>query len=387
MKKILILDVPSFPFGFAYSEKIKQIGRIISSAGNQAIIINKIPTLQYNDKTKVIKEKGIYEGIIYYYTCGNPFKKKNKIVNYLSSVKGFFNEFRFIVANYKKENINCIILSYSWYPYILYYRLLTKLFGIKLFISIMEYHRVANNPTFLAKIKAALFDNYSYFLSNKVITISHALTRLVEKNYSDKPVFQLPVLADYNQILPVEGEKNGYLLYCGGAGYYDVIEFIIDSYREVRKIKEIKLVLIIHGNNDKIKELITNYGLEKEIRLLSDISYSELVKYYQNAEALLIPLRPVLQDIYRFPQKIAEYLASGRPIITTAVGEITYYFKDGVSAFISDTYKVNAFSKKILECLDDKSFSQKVGEEGRIVGLKNFHIDNYIMSFNKFLFE
>ena len=49
---------------------------------------------------------------------------------------------------------------------------------------------------------------------------------------------------------------------------------------------------------------------------------------YKNATAHLIPLSNSIQDTARFPNKISEYLASAKPIITTDVGEIKHYFKD-----------------------------------------------------------
>ena len=53
------------------------------------------------------------------------------------------------------------------------------------------------------------------------------------------------------------------------------------------------------------------------------------------AHGLLIPLFDDVRSTARFPTKIGEYLASGRPIVTTAVGEMPRYFEDGVTAFIS----------------------------------------------------
>ena len=37
-----------------------------------------------------------------------------------------------------------------------------------------------------------------------------------------------------------------------------------------------------------------------------------------------------------FPTKLGEYLATGKPVCVTKVGEITVYLEDNVSAFLAE---------------------------------------------------
>ena len=108
--------------------------------------------------------------------------------------------------------------------------------------------------------------------------------------------------------------------------------------------------------------------------------YETLLNYYLNASALLIPLRPNIQDKARFPQKISEYVISGNPIITTKYGEVINYFEDSVNALIADEYDVNLFSKKMEYIIKYPEKSLEIGLGGKEVGMKYFNYKNYSSS-------
>ena len=89
----------------------------------------------------------------------------------------------------------------------------------------------------------------------------------------------------------------------------------------------------------------------RDIVLKSNIAYQDLLSLYKRADVLLIPLRDTIQDNARFPHKIGEYTASKRPILSTNSGELKYYFKDGVSALLTEEYSENAYVEKLTAAL------------------------------------
>ena len=76
---------------------------------------------------------------------------------------------------------------------------------------------------------------------------------------------------------------------------------------------------------------------------------------------LLIPLDPnSLADIARFSQKIAEYVSTSRPIITSNVGEIPYYFKDKENAIICE-YSAKSYADAMLLLQNDGTLANVLG--------------------------
>ena len=73
---------------------------------------------------------------------------------------------------------------------------------------------------------------------------------------------------------------------------------------------------------------INESSKKNNIRLFSNISYDKLISLYKQCTAFVIPLRPNINDVARFPHKISEFCASGKPFISNNYGEVDVYFKD-----------------------------------------------------------
>ena len=151
------------------------------------------------------------------------------------------------------------------------------------------------------------------------------------------------------------------------------------------------LYMIISGGGIREMEFLQqeiNRGFKNQpIKLFSGIPYKQLVDLYTNAMALLIPLRPTLQDTSRFPHKIGEYLASGNPVITTNVGEIKNYFEDGKTALIAEKYAIDSFKEKMQFVVENPEVSRDIGLNGRELGLAAFDYKIHGSRLQKFIYE
>jgi hypothetical protein len=67
------------------------------------------------------------------------------------------------------------------------------------------------------------------------------------------------------------------------------------------------------------------------------------------------------QNEYSYPTKVVEYLATGKPIVTTAPGELAFYLKDRENAFVADMDDTSTFASKMLEAPQDYDRALKVG--------------------------
>ena len=98
-----------------------------------------------------------------------------------------------------------------------------------------------------------------------------------------------------------------------------------------------------------------------------------------------IPLDPDNeQDKYRFSQKIAEYLSSETPIITSPVGEIPVYFNKH-NAFLVDLFTPEAYAEAMGYISIHKEESIIIGRQGYELGKKEFNYKIYGEKLSNFL--
>jgi len=110
--------------------------------------------------------------------------------------------------------------------------------------------------------------------------------------------------------------------------------------------------------------------------VMTDIPYADLVNLYVNSEALIIPMRDNDQDKARFPHKIGEYCAAGRPIITNKVGEILNYFNESNSYLCSD-YNITEYAEAMARIISDPLHANDVAKHSHQTGLLHFNYRSY----------
>jgi glycosyltransferase involved in cell wall biosynthesis len=90
----------------------------------------------------------------------------------------------------------------------------------------------------------------------------------------------------------------------------------------------------------------------------------DLISTHLNAcDVLVLPLKNTISNSARWPSKINDYFASGRPVVATAVGEIRRFAKQ--AHLTSD----DALSLRdgLLTVIRDPEYARQIGAAGRSV--------------------
>jgi len=236
----------------------------------------------------------------------------------------------------------------------------------------LRYYKTDNSlQQFYGNFKVAL----EIKLYDGIFCISNYLINFYKKKgFSSKKLFLVPSTVDterfnrhFNSKLPYD-----YMLYCGALTIQkDGVNILIESFRKIsQKHHKINLVLIGKGesfNDDErvIRDLAARVNMGERIIFLGQISRTEVPAYMCNAKILVLA-RPksILADA-GFPSKLTEYLATGKPVVVTKVGEIPLYLTDNENAFIAEPDSIDAFADKLDYVLENYEFARQVGEKGK----------------------
>jgi len=336
--------------------------------------------------------RGAFDGIEFIFTSGTPYRPPQFIKRNLLKLWGLFNEIRYLYRRSRQKNIDIAILHTRVFHLALLYRLGLKLLGIPVIMPITEYS--PGNPlrkSVRKRINDWLFNRYGYRLVDGVMPISEFLMDVIRKGAPNTLIEKVPVLSDFSRFQGMR--RNGsepYFLFCGHLDYFEIIEFILHSFEIIPSKKKASLFLVVNGRSHQLKHLQTKIAaFEKRdlVKVFSGVSDEELSNLYFNATGLLIPLRPTLQDIARFPHKIGEYLASGNPVITTNIGEVQHYFIDTDDALVAENYDCDEFAEKMRFVLENPEDARRIGENGRRLGLRFFNYKAYGPRLKRFILK
>ncbi len=196
------------------------------------------------------------------------------------------------------------------------------------------------------------------------------------------PQLRVPILMDIHaDSAPVAGPvfNSPYLLWTGDP-FGEVrahLEFLIDVLSLVRrKHPECSLVLMGNFNADLKSELELRAervtGRRAAVTVHGFVPKEQLAAPINGAAALLAPLPSGIRWECCFPTKLGEYLTSGRPVVSSQVGEVAKYLTDGDTAMLALPGDIAGWSERIIQLLDDPELACRIGSAGRALAAREF---------------
>ena len=377
-KNICVLGLSGFPDSIsAKTNRYKSIVEMITTYEDSVTVVNRDVGKRISKnygKAKVVNSIG----------CDIDSYTLRKYLRKIIVVFDFFK----LIQVYGLRKIDAIIVySYSFTD-IIFYKLYSFVFRAKLCLDYVEKRsQMQYRKGYLSKtINDKLFEQIVFIVFDGVIVISDFLKEEVSKQIKSNKIYKLPPVCDFEYC---SGRKSKnfekYILYCGSVGYKDVIYFVLDAYNEAKVFDSFLLYFVVSGGAKEIEQIKNRFAEFPYVRVYSYLPYEQLLTLYNNALGLIIPMRQTLQDKARFPQKITEYLASGRPLISNSWGEISNYFKNRENAVLADGYLVSSYSEILKEIARNEIDLDLIGQRGFETGQKYFSEKAHFKALNHFL--
>jgi glycosyltransferase involved in cell wall biosynthesis len=153
----------------------------------------------------------------------------------------------------------------------------------------------------------------------------------------------------------------------GGANW----KMLVDSYSVVAKaMPDTKLLVIGFGDElDDARAYCSSIGVDKQVVFTDRVDNEFVPEYLAASDICLLPYQDdfphTFLNIGRSSLKLYEYMAMGKPVVATAVGEVKEALKDG-GGIIVRTNDANDFGRAIVDFLSrPESERIAVGREAR----------------------
>lgn len=206
--------------------------------------------------------------------------------------------------------------------------------------------------------------------------------RAIDNGIKREKIFLVRSSVDTDKIRPFEKEiakqKLGFnkadkLLAFLGTHQTD-LDLALEALNLILKYDRDIHFLIIGKEDSIIREKAAKLGLNNNIIQTGWCSRDELPWYLSVADAFLLPMKNNPVNLARWPNKIGEYMAAGRPTICTKVGDAAELIEEEKIGLVSEASPQD-FASKIMLILKNRDLSKRMGKRAREVAEHKFAID------------
>ncbi len=208
-----------------------------------------------------------------------------------------------------------------------------------------------------------------------ITAISGPLARLAVRCGIDKEkVFIVRGGADVDKVRPLPKEESrrqlglpvdGQIVAFMGTFQGD-LDLLIKSLQLVRKQVEQAYLLVIGTSVPWHAEMAKALGVRDRLLEVGRCSDEMLPQYLAAADVLALPLKRNLPNETRWPNKIGEYMASGRPVVVSRVGDVAEMVEARGIGLVADA-SVEDMAAQIKRLLTDPVLADALGRKARQV--------------------
>jgi hypothetical protein len=377
---VIIIRSFGFPEGMAATNRVRLLGRALMEEGARVRVLC-MRTSERPGEVRTTAPSGVADGIPYRYTPGSTMRDDRFVVRRWREARGYAAALAELSRLKRRGQLDCVFLADGggepWSAGLAGVRLWLRRLGVPMITELNEV------PGTFDWAPARLCPALSQLSGiDGVVAISEWLSgwAAAEAQRLRRPVrvIEVPIVVDTREVSPGErAATTATFVYAASNEYLHDLAFVIRALRLVwDRFPEARLVVTGIGRR-QAEAVVDQEGVrpavdDGRITISGWVERPALIGLYREAEALLIPLHDDLRSRARFPTKLGEYLASATPVVTSRVGEVERYLRDGETAYVSEPDDLARYAAKMAEVLADPERAAAIGQAGRRMAEQRF---------------
>lgn len=353
-----------FPFGTASTKRIRLMGKCLASTGIPFHVWHIGPSAVETNKHK----NGEFDGLTFEYLSPSVRRPRTLIVRAFFYLWGCL---LLIFRLYRMRLHGVVYVYYQGNLINLWVLWLCHLLKIPAVQEACEWWPGTANGT---RFNEWMYRHIMFRWSNGAMPISQEIEDHIRNLAgADYPLCRVPVLVDPAENITQSQEavvnadnSQPVFLWCGMVdGYKRDVLFLIDAMAELKtSAGQNSLLRIVGPCTEKVRTELSSYARTKNISaacidIVGFVSDNQLWNYCTHADVLLMPLWDDDRSCTRFPTKLGQYLAAGRPIVTVQIGEMKDFLTEETAMFYPPSDAV-ALAQALDRLLVDPALGERL---------------------------
>lgn len=212
--------------------------------------------------------------------------------------------------------------------------------------------------------KFVKFFHWTYGKSDKIIVLAEEFkTKLIQWGYTGKVIVETTavdnaLLKNIDSLKNVKEKQKATILFLSRLVKQKGIYETIAAFRAVRKNYDVELIIAGDGTElDTIRDMVKD---DKDIIVKGHVIGCEKARILRNSDIYCLP-----SYTEGLPTSVLEAMAFGLAIITTPVGGLKDFFKDGKMGYFVNSRSADEIAEKFQKLLSNKILAEEMGTFNR----------------------
>lgn len=375
---VYILTKAPFPEGMASTNRLKCVAKAFLSQGVNC----KVVLFGKTDTHCKLTRKGLAEGIPYEFVGVGSRRWKGDVFGRFQSFLLMTETLFFLFARLHKGDAVWGYLSEK--PR--YNSLLIDIIHLKGAKFVPDYCEAPYATSIITSDTERLMMKSVRTITQKydgIMTISDNLTELVRPYAKQKCVIEkVPIMVDFVKYTLPDRSAEAEIPYIFHSGTLseqkDGILGMLEAFGIAANQYHLNIRFVSTGNlvgsrhENEIRELVKKYDIADRVFFLGYVDVETLKDYLSKASLVIINKYRTLQNKYCFSTKLGEYMAAGKPVILTRVGEAMNWVQDGENAYVVEPENVAQLAQTIARAFGNIEECRRIGENGKRLSKNSF---------------
>ncbi len=227
---------------------------------------------------------------------------------------------------------------------------------------------------FFTPIETHFEEDYRQYADGLTVISSALQGRAEGMGIAPAKIRRIPGGADIETVRPLSKsamrEKlgiplNAKVLGFSGFVHYD-LDLVVNSFAEIDRQIENAVLLVTGARSPLLTNLRESGKLRGQIIEAGMLPYEQLPEYLACADVFALPFANKLANVGRWPNKVGDYLAAARPVVSNPVGEMKKLFEQEYIGKLAAPNSAD-FAAAIIELLNNPAECEAIGANARRV--------------------